>query len=89
METMKDLRVADQEYIDARNRMIGAAERCAKVLAKEGFMHPARAFAHEMTRLTEQAGLIGPGNLALFNNTKLSPFSVAAATTGGCKMVPR
>lgn len=61
----------DLEYVKARNRFIFKADQLAlKAVNATGTYSKeehAYQFSYYMTKLTEEAGLIGKGNLALFN----------------------
>jgi hypothetical protein len=80
-ETMRLM--PDEGYITARNKFVlTAAGNAERAVRANRSLNLANTFSREMTRLTEEAGLIGPGNLALFDNTKIRPFDVDMATGG-------
>ena len=72
---------ANEQYIEDRNALIPLASQGAMKICSPHGGTPmsaclARQFSREMTRLTEEAGLISPGNLALFDNTAIAPFTL-------------
>jgi hypothetical protein len=68
---MKKQTTGDLEYVNARNKFIFKADQLAlrAVNAKGAYSKEEHAyqFSYFMTKLTEEAGLISKGNLALFN----------------------
>jgi hypothetical protein len=71
---MMTMRTEDTVYTSARNKFIPEADRQAmRIMGKYGYSKERHAylFNREMTRLTEKAGLIGKGNLALFDSEKV------------------
>ena len=75
-------------YVAARHKLIPQAassahtlclEKHGKRYSRESYIYE---YSREMVRLAEEAGITSPGNLALFDNTKIKPFCVATATLG-------
>lgn len=66
---------ADFDYINARNKLIPAAERLARIelMKKKKNIRSTHGyeFSKAMTSLSEEAGLISKGNLQLFNSKNI------------------
>ena len=69
-------------YERARNSLIHRALVNAETLYTNASKEDqASAFTREMIRLSEEEGLTNEGNLALFDNKNIAPFSVEMATS--------